>query len=176
MDGLRARGVWDDTLLVIHGDHGEAFFQHEGNFAHTLFPYDENLHVPLVVVAPGLVAKEIRARQLVSLLDIAPTIADLAGVPADARWQGRSALSAAPRVVRAFTDQVGERVSLRTGRFKLVHDRDASRAMLFDLATDPDERIDIASTHPDRVARYVRDLGAWTSTQAMRVEGGHARR
>lgn len=174
VEGLKQRGVWEDTLLVVHGDHGEAFFQHEGNFAHTLHPYDENLHVPLVVVAPGVVGRETRAKQLVSLLDIAPTIADLTGAPIDPRWQGRSALDPSPRVVRAFTDQAGERLAVRTGRFKLVVDRDRDRASLFDLATDPDERRPIVD--PARAARLRADVEGWSARQVALVAsaGGRA--
>lgn len=173
VEGLSARGVWNDTLLVVHGDHGEAFFQHEGNFAHTLHPYDENLHVPLVVVAPGIVGREIRAKQLVSLLDIAPTIAELSGAPIDPRWQGRSALDPSPRVVRAFTDQAGERLAVRTGRFKLVLDRDRDRTSLFDLAIDPDERRPVLD--PVRTARLRADVEGWSARQGALVIGAGKR-
>ena len=52
VSGLAARRLLDHTLLVIFGDHGEAFGQHDGNFGHTLFVYDENVHVPLIVALP----------------------------------------------------------------------------------------------------------------------------
>src|SRR5262249_29401306 len=53
IDGLRSRGLDGDTLFVITGDHGQAFGQHDGNFGHTLFLYEENVRVPLLLVAPG---------------------------------------------------------------------------------------------------------------------------
>src|SRR5204862_8253498 len=41
LDGLARRGRGDATLIAVAGDHGEAFYQHEGNFAHTLYLYEE---------------------------------------------------------------------------------------------------------------------------------------
>jgi arylsulfatase A-like enzyme len=172
VEGLKARGVWQNTLLVIHGDHGEAFLQHEGNFAHTLEAYDENLHVPLLVVAPGLTTRTIRAAQLVSLLDIAPTLVDLIGGKAPAGWEGRSALHPGPRVVRSFTDQRVLKLALRTGRHKLVLDTEAGRAQLFDMTLDPDERRDISDVDAARTAAYVRDVKVWSARQRMLVEKG----
>lgn len=172
IEGLQQRGLWEDTLFVIHGDHGEAFFQHDGNFAHTLFAYDENLHVPFVVVAPGVVPGGIRARQLVSLLDVAPTIAALVGAPADPRWQGRSALGASPRVVRSLSDHTTQKLALRTGRHKLVLDVDADRAELFDLVRDPDEKVNRVHDDPKRVEAMREDLLRWADRQRATVHAG----
>src|SRR6202162_1618109 len=61
--GLRARGLEDNTVWVIYGDHGEAFHQHEGNYGHTFFLYEENVHVPFLVVAPGLMRSQTRVRK-----------------------------------------------------------------------------------------------------------------
>ncbi len=163
VSGLRARGLWNDTLFVIHGDHGEAFQQHEGNFAHTLFAYDENIHVPLVVVAPGLVRGGMRARQLVSLLDVAPTIAELVGAAPDARWQGISALHPEQRVVRSFADHTSVKLALRTGRHKLVFDADTERTELFDLVADPGEQRPIDDR--SRSSAYRADLERWAASQ-----------
>jgi len=54
VEGLRARGLEKNTVWVIYGDHGEAFHQHPGNYGHTFFLYDENVHVPFLIAAPGL--------------------------------------------------------------------------------------------------------------------------
>ena len=55
LSGLRARQIDDDTLVVVFGDHGEAFGEHPGNFAHTLFIHEENVRVPYVIAAPGAI-------------------------------------------------------------------------------------------------------------------------
>src|SRR5439155_96356 len=66
MRGLRARGLDQKTLWIVLGDHGEAFGQHEGNYGHTFHIYDENVHVPFLVAAPGLLPGQIRGRRIVS--------------------------------------------------------------------------------------------------------------
>jgi hypothetical protein len=67
--GLRDRGIAENTLWIIFGDHGEAFGQHEGNYGHTFFVYDENVRVPFIVAAPGLMHGQSRVRKVVSLVD-----------------------------------------------------------------------------------------------------------
>ncbi len=170
VEGLKARNVWKDTLLVIHGDHGEAFYQHEGNFAHSLFPYQENLHVPLFVVAPGIVNQSKHAPQLVSLLDIAPTIADLVGAPSDPRWQGSSALRNHPRIVRSYADHTTVKLAIINGRSKLIFDADTQRSELYDLALDPLEKNDQSLANPTKVALMRADVEAWAARQRRDVE------
>jgi choline-sulfatase len=71
------------TLIVAAADHGEAFGEH-GEISHSLFAYDTTLRVPLVMAGPGL-APGSREARAVSLVDVAPTIASLAGLgPFDA--------------------------------------------------------------------------------------------
>ncbi len=88
MEGLRARGLEQNTVWVIYGDHGEAFHQHEGNYGHTFFLYDENVHVPFLIAAPGSMRGQRRVRKVVSLVDTAPTILDLMGIDAAEQLPG----------------------------------------------------------------------------------------
>ena len=53
--GSRARPRGTTPSWIIFGDHGEAFGQHEGNYGHTFFLYDENVRVPFIVAAPGAI-------------------------------------------------------------------------------------------------------------------------
>jgi arylsulfatase A-like enzyme len=166
-DGLRRRGLDERTLYVVVGDHGEAFFEHEGNFAHSLFLYAETVRVPFFVAAPGLWRGQRRAPQLASLIDVAPTVLDLLGLPgaraaarADADAAGRTLLAGERRLVTFFTDQGIWQSALRDGRWKLIEERDSRRAQLFDLDSDPRERVDLAPSQPARVARYRACLAA----------------
>jgi len=152
--GLAQRGLDDKTLYVVVGDHGEAFREHEGNIAHSLFLYEENLRVPLVVTAPGLWTQQRRAPQIASLTDVAPTILDLLGRPAAPQQRGRSLLAPARRLARFFTDQGIPQRGLRDGPWKLILEQETGRAQLFDVTADPTERHDLARTQPERVARY----------------------
>lgn len=152
--GLESRGLDAQTLYVVFGDHGEAFREHPGNVAHALHLYEENLHVPFFVAAPGLFEGARRAPQVTSLLDVAPTTLALLGLPSPPGAEGRPALTPGPAVARAFTEQGARRAALIDGRHKLIVDRETDRAELFDLLTDPDERVDRALSQPTLVRRY----------------------
>lgn len=172
VDGLRARGLDDQTLWIVYGDHGQAFGQHVGNHGHTFFLYEENVRVPFLVAAPGAIAAGTRSRTTLSLVDTAPTMLDLLGLPIPAAYQGRSALDGRPRTALFFTEYSLSLVGLRDGRWKFLHDLSSRRSTLFDLERDPAETIDISSHHPARVAAYTRTLQDWSAAQKALMQGG----
>src|SRR5262245_14217740 len=102
--GLRDRGLDRNTGFIFFGDHGEAFGQPDGTFAHSLVIYHENVHVPYVIVAPGLIKERLTIRRAVSLIDIAPTILDLLGLDIPPNYEGSSMLDPTPRMSLFFTD------------------------------------------------------------------------
>ena len=168
IDGLKTRGRFENTIFIVNGDHGEAFFQHEGNFAHTLFVYEENVQVPLIITVPG-VTTALHAPQIASLLDIPPTIIELTGGTADGKWEGRSLLQPVPRIARFFADQATFQLGLRDGRFKAIHETESGRTKLFDLSVDPLEKQDLAPTDAERANRYRDHLLAWSRAIGARV-------
>ncbi len=159
IEGLARRGLDPNTLWVVMGDHGEAFQQHPGNLAHTLFLYEENLHVPLVIVPPGQTAQH--AAQVGSTIDVAPTLLDLVGLPIPSRYQGRTLLIPEPGIARFFTDQALWLAGLRVGRWKFIHELETGRSQLFDLDQDQGEQHDLSSTQSERVARFRNHLLGW---------------
>ena len=172
LDGLRERGLDRETLFVILGDHGEAFGQHEGNYAHTLFLYEENVRVPYLIAAPGLLHGPKRVARVASLVDTAPTVLDLLGVPAPDGYQGRSLLDGPTAVALFCTDYSLGLLGLRDGRWKLIHELESGRSRLYDLEDDPDERRDVAAQHPERVAAYREHLLRWAASQKHRITAG----
>jgi arylsulfatase A-like enzyme len=80
--GLTKLGLAADVTVIITSDHGEEFLEH-GKLVHTQV-YEENVHVPLLVVGAGQ-REPRRVRDLVQSIDIAPTVFDLAGIPPDAQ-------------------------------------------------------------------------------------------
>ena len=163
MDGLRARGLEGHTMFVIYGDHGEAFGQHDGNFGHTLFIYDENVRVPLWIAVPGLTTSALRVSQTASTIDIAPTILELAGIPVPAAYEGQSLLEPRPRMALFYTDYSLGLLGLQDGCWKYHFEIDASRSRLFDTCVDPRETKDLAAVMPDRVRAYGSRVRDWTS-------------
>lgn len=171
--GLRERGLDQESLLVVFGDHGEAFGQHAGNYGHTFFLYDENVRVPYVVAGPGLVQEQVRVQHVASLIDTAPTILDFLGLPAPAEHQGQSLLDGKPRLALFFTDYSLAFVGLRDGQWKFIHELESGRSKLFDLATDPDETRDLSVQQPERVAAYRNHLERWAAAQRTLIRASH---
>ncbi|WP_177325928.1 sulfatase [Nannocystis exedens] len=172
IDGLAARGRLDEVLWVIEGDHGEAFHEHAGNFAHSLFVYEENVHVPLIIVPPRAFATPVRAPQVAGAVDVAPTIAALLEVPAPPSWTGRSLLTPVPGTARFFSDYNGVLLGLRTGSWKCIVEAESGRVRLFDLSRDPGERRDLSRELPERAQACREDLLDWAARSRAAVRGG----
>jgi hypothetical protein len=163
--GLRARGMEQKALWIVLGDHGEAFGQHDGNVGHTFQLYEENVRVPFIVAAPGLIAQPLRAPNVVSLIDTAPTLLDLLGIPTPASYQGRSMLNAERRRALFFADYSLGLVGLRDGPLKYVYELESGRARLFDLDRDPRETHNLADRDRNDVRQRFIELRAWSAAQ-----------
>jgi glucan phosphoethanolaminetransferase (alkaline phosphatase superfamily) len=169
LDGLRRRGLYDNTLFLIFGDHGEAFGEHDGNYGHTLFLYEENLRVPYLIAAPGAIREPVRVGRVASLVDTAPTVLDLLGLPAPPSYQGRSLLEGQSRMALFCTDYTLGLLGLRDGRWKLIHELESGRSQLFDLGADAGERHDLSGQFPERAAAYREHLLRWAAAQKYLV-------
>ena len=163
--GLQARGLDRNTLWIVLGDHGEAFGQHEGNYGHTFQLYDENVRVPYLIAAPGVLTRSVRARRVVSLLDTAPTVLDLLGLPIPRVYQGSSMLERRSRMALFFTDYSLALVGLRDGPRKFIHDLRSGRSRLFQIDNDPDETVDLSARYTDESRRYAETLQGWAASQ-----------
>ena len=84
MDDLKARGLYDKSLIILTGDHGEAMFQHD-RWGHNDQIYDEMVHVPLLIKLPGSEGpRNLVLDGLVSTMDVLPTICESLDIPAGA--------------------------------------------------------------------------------------------
>jgi choline-sulfatase len=174
---LRQRGLLTTTIVAVAADHGEALGEH-GEDTHGLFLYDDTLHVPLVVRAPGVPAVSVTAR--VRLADVAPTLVELAGLGRVPAMQGESLIplmrargAAADRPVYAETQYPRRAfgwsplVSWRADRFLYIR---APRRELYDVVADPLERTNIAASR----ARVADGVDAELEQFVRRVAGGGA--
>ena len=158
LEGLRARGVLDDALVLVLADHGETFHEHGDFWNHGLAVYETTVHVPLIVAGKGLAAGT-RVAQPVSTIDVAPSVLELCGLPAPARAEGVSlvrALRGAPfergatvacEATQPPSVEAGERwpnarkaKCVRKGPFKYVVTPYLGLEELYDLSADPGER------------------------------------
>jgi arylsulfatase A-like enzyme len=180
---LRARDLERETLVVLTSDHGEEFGEH-GGFEHGHSLHDEVLRVPLLLAFPGGRHAGRRVAPTVSLLDLAPTIRAVAGLPPDPGAEGASLLplleeAGAPAPRTAFSESLlyGEEAkSLRTERWRLILRHGESEPLVLDYARDPaGERAD-RTEDPD--VRGLRDrLLEWARRmrgEALKVEAHRA--
>jgi hypothetical protein len=169
VDGLRARRLADKTLFIVFGDHGEAFGEHQGNFAHTFFINEENVRVPYLIAAPGALRQQTRVDRIASVIDTAPTILDLLGLSPDPRHQGTSLLPPVRRMALFYTDYSIGWLGLADGCWKYLYEIDTRRSRLYDVCADPSETTDRAPGEGARTAGYRDRVTAWAAAQKERV-------
>ena len=154
---MRRMGLWEGTAVVLAADHGEAFGEHGSTFHGDLL-YDELIRVPLLLKVPGRAPA--RVGGLASLIDLAPTLCEVAALaPADA-FEGRSLFGGARRravfaetAYRLFVSERPKRAAVRTERWKLIADNEAGTEELYDLACDPGEQRNVSDEMPGEASR-----------------------
>jgi lipoteichoic acid synthase len=178
VQGLRERHVDERTLMIVFGDHGEAFGQHPGNVGHTMFINDENVRVPYLVLVPGVTGAPgmpLRVSRVASVIDTAPTILDLLGLPSAAEHQGSSLLAPSARMALFFTDYSLGWLGLRDGCWKYQFEIDSGRSWLFDVCRDADETVDRSADQRARARAYRERVEQWSAAQRALVLARPAR-
>ena len=167
IEGLKARGLYDQALIVFISDHGEEFLDH-AQWLHGRSVFDEVVHVPLIVKFPGGRHRGQRVSQQVQTLDVVPTIMAALGlsVPAAPEIEGRplQPLLDGPAAPRPALSEITHRgyvaYGIRTDKDKYVRrfspEQDpffgAQQELYFDLARDPLERANRLAEAGERVA------------------------
>jgi lipoteichoic acid synthase len=172
LDELHQRHLDDDTIVIITGDHGEAFGAPHDVWGHGSNVYEENVHVPLMIWSPRLFkhlpAAQRRLPQVGGHVDLNPTIFDLLDLPqAPESWQGHSLFdSARPPRAYFFSANGDHLLAVREGSWKYVFNATLARATLYNLAADPNEQRDVAPGHPDLCATFHQRLSAWLAHES----------
>ena len=161
-------GLYENTVFVIVGDHGEGFGEH-GLRLHDDVMYDEGLRVPFLVHDPRSGSRTGVIPGPASLLDVVPTVLEAAGFRADpGSFAGHSLLAPEPgRMVAAACYRRFQCLAGVRGTEKFIYYYGNQPAELFDLADDPGERRNLAPANPASVARWQAELLGWR-------EGVHA--
>jgi arylsulfatase A-like enzyme len=136
---LKSRGIWDDCVLIVTGDHGETFGP--GVYGHGVLR-EPVLHVPLLLKLPHGEHAGTHVSTPVQLVDLYPTLLELAGAPPAPNLHGESLLRRLEEreaVVRAQYTESGwvEQYSLTEGRWKIVEERPGSESAEQSLLTHP---------------------------------------
>lgn len=146
---LKREGLFESSLVIILGDHGEAFYEHGHTSHHGV--YDELIHIPLAISIPRVASNALDA--LVSQVDILPTVLDYAGIGIGDQCQGRSLRPIIEGrvqrvnefVVAQYTGKaVPDIFAVRSPQFKCC--MTAQREVLaYDLVSDPQETVAIGA-------------------------------
>ena len=176
---LKTQKISDQTLIVIVGDHGEDLMEHQ-ELGHGNQIYDTTLQVPLIFSGPPSVKPGVRVSELVSLVDLMPTILDCLDVPQPTRTTGRSVKAALAgekiesRPCYAETDvpflenRWAPLRGIVTERWKYI---ETTRSELFDMLSDPHETHNLAETQPETFQEMRNILEELTGRMVPREAG-----
>jgi arylsulfatase A-like enzyme len=190
---LQSRGWLDETLVVIVGDHGENIGEHE-LMEHQLCLYETLLRVPMILRLPGEVPANSRRHDPVQLVDLFPTVLDIAGVSVEQQpvHEGRSLVRGSvdnERLVIAeymlplsqqriyarelpdfdFAPFMRRLLSIQKGSQKLILAR-GEPVELYDLEDDPDENDNRIDRDAEMVRRLLAELAGWQENRPEPLE------
>ena len=175
IDHLKAEELYDETVIVVTADHGEEFGEH-GLYREHWSTHDGTQRVPLLVKPPASSPIEPGVRDhLVTNVDMAPTLAEFAGLEAPSQWQGRSLV---PLLRESGTEWRSHIVfdhglytaqrTIRTDQWKLIRTyhpgmwgETVPEYQLHDMDADPWEQDNLAGDHPELVSELDGRRLAW---------------
>ena len=199
IETLKDEGVWDNTLFLLVADHGEEFGEH-GGWLHDQSVYEELVHVPMIVRLPGGAGAGRRIDDVVSLVDVLPTIlgwidrqpligeargVDLSPLlrgealddPAATRLRVPSMRTNRKKYYRPWKELRGDQnVVVRDGRWKGIWNTEVDSFELFDLKADPLERNNLSAQQTERTATMKDFAARWLAecveSSPAGVDGG----
>jgi len=174
LEDLKALGLLANTLLVVVGDHGEAFAEH-GEKGHAIFCYEENIRVPLIFFHETLLPKNVVVEERVSLVDILPTLLELYDLERGEDLQGRSLVpffrpgtkNPPPRPLYMESlygfEEMGwaPLTGIVEGDMKFIS---LPRPEVYDLRQDPRESTNLYEARPDLARRLKERLASLVSS------------
>jgi choline-sulfatase len=181
LEHLRGSGLYERAVIVVTSDHGEGLSDH-GEEQHSILLYREAIRIPLLLKLPGSRRGGATVTEPAHLIDLLPTLAELAGLRPPASLRGSSLLrlegtgrrslyaeTLYPRLHLGWSD-LG---SVVDGRWHYIH---GPRPELFDMAADPAERTDLIARDPERAAAMRAQLRSFPagSARAGAVDPGTA--
>jgi arylsulfatase A-like enzyme len=168
LETLKQSGKLDSTLVVILGDHGEAFGEH-GDYVHATAIYDENVHIPLIMINKHLFHDEV-AHPVGGIIDIAPTIMDILGLPLPNEWQGRSLFSEQrPDKTFFFNPWAGSLFGYRENDQKVIFNATTGAVEKYDLQADPAEKTNLFKDGESDRTALLQPITQWVQSQRRRI-------
>jgi arylsulfatase A-like enzyme len=158
---LKKAGLYENSLIVVTADHGDEFFEH-GKKGHMRTLYDEVLRVPLIMKFPSGSAIEPNQKvdDVVSIVDIMPTILGSLGMTPSSEVQGRNLIPALrgiplPKDAFIYASLRNQMFALRSARSKFIQRSNLPTKEFYDLMADPGETKNILKNQRNEADRQV---------------------
>lgn len=177
LDEFRARGLYDETLIIFTADHGEEFKEH-GRLGHAYTLFQEQINVPLIIKYPGQGAAVVS--EPVALIDIYPTVLAATGISVDHALEGislmPSSVTSARRQRTVFSETSRKhKVKLRaavTADQKTILNLKNGESTFYDLAADPGEMAPLSNVESAGFGPLASSLAAWVERiETLKSEG-----
>lgn len=161
---LEIRGLASSTLVVVVGDHGEAFGQHK-QYGHGTALYEENIKVPLYFINSTLFNGE-RKSDIAGMKDIATTTLAIMGADIPEKWQGRNLLNSNSEETFYFAPWSDYLFGYRKNNRKFIFNETQNTVEVYDLNVDPGEKINLLqSTTKEELENARTRVAAWVQFQ-----------
>jgi lipoteichoic acid synthase len=166
IDQYKELGLYDNTIFVLFGDHGEGLGEH-GRYMHGDTIWEEGLRMPLIIHAPGWFSNGEQAQGLASETDILPTVAEMLGYEIkNGKYPGYSLLHPLPEDRTLRFSCISNHMCLASlkGSEKYIYHYDHQPEEVFNLSNDPLEEHNLASIYSEEdLDKRREDLLAWRS-------------
>lgn len=164
LGSLAKEDLAESTLVVVLSDHGEAFGRHN-QVGHSGNLYEENVHVPLILINP-LIGTGEKEEVIGGLIDVAPTIFEILGLEASQVWQGTSLFdSHKPPRTYFFSTWTQLQFGYRHKDHKFVFNATTNKCTSYDLVSDPMENFHFPELNKNDCLKVQERLAAWIQYQ-----------
>jgi phosphoglycerol transferase MdoB-like AlkP superfamily enzyme len=160
LSGLEEKGLSRSTLVIVVGDHGEAFGRHD-QVTHGRKIYEENLHIPCVLINPCFKYQQIN--NIGGLVDLPATVLNILGLKCPEEWTGRNLFEKnADRRTYFFAPWSDFLFGYREGDRKVIFNATTGATEVYDLSVDPLESEDISGEFSKKDLNLFHErLAAW---------------
>jgi phosphoglycerol transferase MdoB-like AlkP superfamily enzyme len=150
MELLREKNLSKKTVVVMVGDHSQPLGQHHGNFYYSRFLYEENVRVPLLIIADGRILQPKTVEEVGSHVDLLPTLMDLLRLQGVQQGCGTSLLRKHPDRTAMLHNPYSEGfLGCRKGPWKWIENQLTLEGELYDLTADPQEKNNQVAAYPE---------------------------